>query len=459
MAEDTTFELRSEEVQDILTKVPHWMIRWGTVLIFVIIFMLFFVSWFIKYPDVVNTEIVITTNIPPEKIVSKSSGRIEAILVKDKSIVAKNSTLAIIENTANYKDVFLLKKIVDQYDINNPEKAFPFDLLKNTQLGEIESAFAVFQKDYQAEQLNKDLQPFAVENRAQVSEKVQIKERLEILQQQKVINESELQLQKNEISRFETLFNKGIISAQEMEAKKLGYLQAQKSYKSLLTSISQLKSSLIDNSKLSRNSQISGTKEEVNLGRNMAQSFYQLKKVIKDWEMAYTLKSSVSGVVTFLQVWTENQTINVGDNVFSIIPDTKNGFVGKVKAPALNSGKIKVGQVVNIRLANFPDREFGVLKGKIRNISLVPDKDGNFESLGFVKINQLKDNESGTIMGVSEHSTAFLKHLEKLGLILGKTIKLIEISAFDSSAELLVDQQYINISKELAKHILIKKLV
>lgn len=377
MAEDTTFELRSEEVQDILTKVPHWMIRWGTVVIFAIIFMLFFVSWFIKYPDVVNTEIVITTNIPPEKIVSKSSGRIEAILVKDKSIVSKNSTLAIIENTANYKDVFLLKKIVEAYNINNSKKDFPFALLKNTQLGEIESAFAVFQKDYQAEQLNKDLQPFQVENRAQVSEKAQIKERLEILQQQKVINESELQLQKNEIARFETLFNKGIISAQEMEAKKLGYLQAQKSYKSLLTSISQLKSSLIDNSKLSQNSQISGTKEEVTLGRNMAQSFYQLKKVIKDWELAYALKSSISGVVTFLQVWTENQTINVGDNVFSIIPDTKNGFVGKVKAPALNSGKIKVGQRVNIRLANFPDREFGVLKGKIRNISLVPDKDGN----------------------------------------------------------------------------------
>ena len=378
MAEDTTaIELRSEEVQDILTKVPHWMIRWGTVLIFVIIFMLFFVSWFIKYPDVVTTQIVITTNIPPEKIVSKSSGRIEAILVKDKSVVSANSTLAIIENTANYKDVFLLKKIVDEYNVNDDSKTFPFALLKNAQLGEIESAFAVFQKDYQAEQLNKNLQPFEVENRAQNSEKIQIKERLEILQQQKVINESELQLQKNEIARFETLFNKGIISAQEMEAKKLSYLQAQKSYKSLLTSISQLRSSLIDNSKLSQNSQISGTKEEVTLGRNMAQSFYQLKKVIKDWELAYALKSSVSGVVTFLQVWTENQTINVGDNVFSIIPNTKNGFVGKVKAPALNSGKIKVGQVVNIRLANFPDREFGVLKGKIKNISLVPDKDGN----------------------------------------------------------------------------------
>ncbi|BDU24409.1 MULTISPECIES: HlyD family efflux transporter periplasmic adaptor subunit [unclassified Flavobacterium] len=375
MAEDT-FELRSEEVQDILTKVPHWMIRWGTVLIFAIIVMLFFVSWFVKYPDVVHTEIVITTNIPPERIVSKSSGRIEAILVKNKTLVPKNSTLAIIENTADYKDVFLLKSIVDSYDIN-AKKVFPFAMLKNKQLGEIESAFAVFQKDYQAQELNENLHPFEIESRAQSSEKIQIKERLDILQQQKVINESELELQKNEIARFEVLFNKGIISAQEMELKKLGYLQAMKSYKSLLTSISQLRSSLIDNTKSSQNSHINSTKEEVNLGRSMAQSFYQLKKVIKDWELAYTLKSSVSGVVTFLQVWNENQTINVGDNVFSIIPDAKNSFVGKVKAPALNSGKIKVGQRVNIRLANYPDREFGVLKGEIKNISLVPDKDGN----------------------------------------------------------------------------------
>ncbi|WP_149205709.1 HlyD family secretion protein [Flavobacterium johnsoniae] len=378
MAENNdTFELRSEEVQDILTKVPHWMIRWGTVMIFAIIVILFFVSWFIKYPDVVNTEIIITTNIPPEKIVSKSSGRIEAILVKNKAVVSKNKTLAVIENTANYKDVFLLKSITDSYNINDPQAQFPFSKLKNTQLGEIESAYAVFQKDYQAQELNHDLQPFAVENRAQVSEKIQIKERLEILEQQKVINESELQLQKNEIARFEVLFNKGIISAQEMEAKKLGFLQAQKSYRGLLSSISQLKSSLIDNTKSSQNSHINSTKEEVNLGRNMAQSFFQLKKVIKDWELAYALKSSISGKVTFLQIWTENQTINSGDNVFSIIPDAKNGFIGKVKAPALNSGKIKIGQRVNIRLANFPDKEFGVLKGKIQNISLVPDKDGN----------------------------------------------------------------------------------
>lgn len=89
------------------------------------------------------------------------------------------------------------------------------------------------------------------------------------------------------------------------------------------------------------------------------------------------LKSSIAGRVSFLQIWTENQTIIAGDNAFSIIPTIEKGYVGKVKAQAQNSGKIKVGQRVNIRLANFPDREFGVLKGKVKNISLVPDKDGN----------------------------------------------------------------------------------
>lgn len=376
MEEHITLELRSEEIQDVLSKTPSWMIRWGTILIFIIIVILFFVSYIIRYPDVVRTDIVITTNIPPEKLVSKSSGRIEAILIKDKAIVEKNTTLAVIENAANYKDVFLLKKIVDEYNINDTKKEFPFALMKNTQLGEIESAFALFQKDYEVEKLNENLHPFDVENKAQISEKTQIKERLEILLQQKVINESELQLQKNEIARFEILFNKDIISAQEMETKKLSYLQAQKNYKNLLSSISQLKSALIDNTKMGHNVRINSTKEDVNLNRNMAQSFYQLKKVIKDWELVYTLKASVSGVVTFLQVWTENQTINIGDNVFSVIPNKENGFIGKVKATALNSGKIKEGQDVNIRLANFPDREFGVLRGRILNISLVPDTEG-----------------------------------------------------------------------------------
>lgn len=372
---ETTFELRSEEVQEILTRVPHWLIRWGSAVVFCIMLMLFLVSWIVKYPDTISTQIIITTNIPPQKLVAKTSGKIEAILIKDKATVLKNTPIAVIENTANYKDVFLLKSIVDTFTID--QDRFPFEKLKSAQLGEIESSFALFQKEYSVEELNTKLQPYKVEGTAQSYEAIQLKERLGLLVSQKEINQNELELQKNDLIRYETLYKKGIIATQELEKQRLLYLQAQKNYKGLLSSISQLKSSLNDLNRNSKTTQINENKENVNLERNVIQAFYALKKSIKDWELNYVLRSAIDGKVTYLQLWAVNQTVNAGDNVFAIIPTNESGFIGKAKAAALNSGKIKVEQKVIIRLANYPDREFGIIEGKISAISLTPDKDGN----------------------------------------------------------------------------------
>ncbi len=87
----------------------------------------------------------------------------------------------------------------------------------------------------------------------------------------------------------------------------------------------------------------------------------------------------------------------------------------------------------------------------------IPDQYGNFADLAFIKLSKLKTGEGGTITGVSEHSSPFLKHLEKLGLTLGKRIAVSEIIDFDGSVELSIDGHQINISREVAKHILISK--
>ncbi len=34
------FQLRSEEVQEILTRVPHWMIRWGNMVVLSIVILM-----------------------------------------------------------------------------------------------------------------------------------------------------------------------------------------------------------------------------------------------------------------------------------------------------------------------------------------------------------------------------------------------------------------------------------
>jgi DtxR family Mn-dependent transcriptional regulator len=85
----------------------------------------------------------------------------------------------------------------------------------------------------------------------------------------------------------------------------------------------------------------------------------------------------------------------------------------------------------------------------------IPDKNGRFAKTQFIKLIDLKINDLGTITGVSQHSSAFLKHLEKLGLTLGKEIEVTDITDFDGSVELLIANKPVNISREVAKHILI----
>ena len=194
-------ELRSEQVQDILSYVPHWMIRYGNLLFLGLIILFFSLSWLIKYPDVINSEVLLTTKIPPEKQYAKTSGKIETLFVTDNSNIEKNAPLAIIENTANYEDVYKLKAIIDTIKISNKSFYFPVDKLPVLFLGAIDTQFALFENNYLQYTLNKSLQPFsneALANRNSISE---LKRRLKNSKAQLELNKNELLLNKNDLER------------------------------------------------------------------------------------------------------------------------------------------------------------------------------------------------------------------------------------------------------------------
>jgi len=370
-------ELRSEEVQEILTQVPNWMIRWGSVLFLSLIVLLLAISWFIKYPDIIVSEVLVTTEIPPQKEYAKATGKFDAILVKDNEIVQKNQNLAIIENTANYKDVLLLKSVIDTIKIKHNETFyFDMDKLPVLFLGDLETNFSLFENAYLQYRLNVELQPFANDAIANKTTLTELNRRLTNLKTQKNIQQTELQFKKKDLNRNKILFEKGIISAQEYENKQLNYLQAERNFKTMSSSISQLRESISNAKKASKGTKISSTKEEIILLKNVIQTLNQLKQSIKNWELRYLLQSNIKGKVSFLNVWDKNQTVKQGDLVFTIIPIENSSFIAKLKTPTQNSGKIKIGQKVNIKLSNYPEYEFGMLKGTVKNISLVPNKDG-----------------------------------------------------------------------------------
>ncbi|MCK0125225.1 HlyD family secretion protein [Gelidibacter sp. F2691] len=376
MEENDELNIYSNEVRDVLSDPPKSIFRWGNTILFFFIAMILFLSWLIKYPDTVIAQAIITTEIPPQKEYAMATGIFDAILVKNNEQVNANQPLAIIENTANYKDAFKLKSIIDTIQVNNKSFSFPLDSLPILFLGDIESQYALFENSYIQYQLNKELQPFsneAIANRYSISE---LNRRLQSLKSQKEINQTELIFQTKDLQRNKILFDKGVISAQEYENKQLEHAQAERNFKSFESSISQIREGISNASMTSRGTEINRAKEEMVLLKNVIQSFNQLKKSIKDWEQRYVLQSKIDGTVSFLNYWNVNQTVNSGDLVFTIIPDKNSFFVAKLKTPAQNSGKIKLGQNVYVKLENFPEVEFGVLKGKVKNISLIQDQEG-----------------------------------------------------------------------------------
>lgn len=377
MTENEEIELRSEEVQNILSKVPHWMIRWGNAIILVIIFLVFLFSYFIKYPDIVLGNIIITTQSPPEKLIARTTGRIQHILVEDRSLVREETPIAIIENSANYRDVYLLKGLIDSIDINLDNVHFPLIKLASLRLGDVESAYAMFEKDFLAYQINREFQPYNIDKAAQSIEAREQEERLKLLIDQNNIALLEIEYKKKDLERHKKLFDKGVISNQEYDNKNIEYLQQEKNINSLNSQISSLRSSLNSLGKDRKTTTLSENTDQIMLKKNLILSFNQLKKAVAEWEINYVLKSSTSGKISFQKIWAEQQNVSTGENAFVVIPNQSSNYIGRLKVSSFNSGKIKVGQNVNIRLANYPDREFGIIKGKVKLISLVPDTDNN----------------------------------------------------------------------------------
>jgi multidrug resistance efflux pump len=369
-------KIYSEEVRDVLSSPPNAIYKRGNTILLLFILLLLFLSYFIKYPDVVTAPIKITTPIPPEKLIAKSSGRIQNIYVTNNQTITKNTILAILENTADYAQMIALSKDLSE-KVNEATMMNIVNKYADSNLGNVQQAFSVFEKDFINFQQYSVLQPYSVEKKSQNYEQIEQNKRLKLLYEQQKIANNELTLKKNEQERYNQLYQKGIISLQEWETRKIDYLQIEKNIRNIQTQISQIKSSISELNRNQTNTSISESKDDVNFYKNCLQSYSQLQKAVKDWELLYLIRSSIDGKVSFLQYWTENQSVTQGDEVFVVVPKDKKYFLGKVVAVAQNSGKIKKNQKVNIKLANYPDNEFGIIEGKVSNISSSPDKNGN----------------------------------------------------------------------------------
>jgi hypothetical protein len=120
---------------------------------------------------------------------------------------------------------------------------------------------------------------------------------------------------------------------------------------------------------------IKRSEENERLSSTLEESFRNLKAEISIWEMKYLLISPISGTVTFTKFWSENQSVIEDEPVLTIVPVDQGNYVGRIYLKMQRSGKVTVGQKVNIKLSGYPYLEYGMLLGIIRTKSLVPTGD------------------------------------------------------------------------------------
>jgi len=369
-------EIRSEEVQEVLGNPPRWILRWGVSILFAVLVMMLVGSYFYKYPEIIQSTVVINTENMPAVIVAKANGKLDEIFVEDKAFVQKNAPLASIENGALYMDVKLLQQKIDTIKrLLIADAKLDYTLPENLVLGDIQSTYMSFTKALKDYEIYKETDFLAKKAEGLKTQIAQYQKLFKKMISQTSIYKEQLELVENQLKRDSSLLHTNAIAKSDWEKSKSGYLQSKLSF---------------ENSKVTLdNTQITIAQMEQNLLEINQQRFEQrkllllslqtsidnLQNQINAWTKMYVLTTPISGNVTFVKFWSKNQNVEAGKDVFSVVPTVESKIIGKIKLPIKGSGKVKEGQQVNIKLDNYPYLEYGLIIGKINSVSLMPSED------------------------------------------------------------------------------------
>ena len=89
MKRDKNLKYRSPEIQAIVGKVPIWVVRWGMSVAFIVLILILFLSWVIKYPEIVSVEVKIKRKVSVlnDKITLKEGKYYAEALISEKDFV------------------------------------------------------------------------------------------------------------------------------------------------------------------------------------------------------------------------------------------------------------------------------------------------------------------------------------------------------------------------------------
>lgn len=367
-------ELRTEEINDVLSRPPRWIVRWGVTLLFSILVLIFVGSAFFRYPEVVSGAAEITAEHLPVQLVARTGGRLEWLAVKEKQPVMHDEILAVIESTASYEQVLQLKNYVDSlqkhWPVEDYSARYPMPL--HLQVGELQSDYV---RCLSALQDYRDFVQSAYYNR-----KMLVLQRQLVLQKalrdkssnQEILMAEQLSIA-NELLRIDSvLHDQHALSVIDLSRSRSAWLSSLQQMDNFKSGIVNMDISLIQSDQMLADLAYQKEQQERQMRTSIRESVESLRSGIEQWEQKYVLRSPIDGMVTLTRFWQRYQNLQAGDVVLTVIPNVTAQLLGKVYLPSLRAGKVRVGQSVQIKLDPYPHMEYGMLRGMLRHISMVP---------------------------------------------------------------------------------------
>src|SRR4030042_3151081 len=342
-------EIRSEEVQGLLGQVPRWILRWGITIIALTIAVLIAGSALFRYPDILDADIILTTENPPANLVAKINGKIQKLFVKDNQLVGKGQILALLETAADYEDVVKAEKLLQGWR-EDPGKASEMEFGSGFEVGEIQSFFAAFVKNYYDYRHFILLKYHQKKIQSVQQELKKHDEYYQRLEEQSIVQGKELELVRRQFRRNASLYRQGVIASADYEKSESNMLKIEFSFKETETSlatariqVSKLNQQILD-LELEYNKELKQKENLVN------ESYDMLMAEIDLWKQRYLLITPVDGRVSFTRFWSENQQVTEGEIVVTIVPENPGQVLGKINLPVEGAGKVRKRQQVNIKL-------------------------------------------------------------------------------------------------------------
>lgn len=363
---------RSEEIQEIIERMPMSFGRWVAVAFLVFSALLLLFGWIIKYPDTVTGQIKINSSHAPVKLVANSSGNIHEILFESQQEITKGEYVAVIDNPAITEDVQSIVKLINQFNPNEKSISQPFIVFpEKVSLGDLNLKYYSFLASLKNKADHEKDNIYEKQRKSLLDDIEWKKNILEESQKLLVISEEKLEISQKWFDKYSSLSKDEIVTYEyEVDNSRSSLLSAKQEEQNLKKEVASMRMQIIENENRLSQLQIEQREKERQLQLDLLTTYHDLNDNLKAWEQKYVFKAPFPGQVEYLKFLTENQFVQAGEEVFAIVPKESNVF-GQVLLPAGGAGKVKVDSRVTIKLDNYPYLEYGSIEGKVASISLL----------------------------------------------------------------------------------------